>query len=319
MSFIHLRTSSAFSLKYGTTQPRDLVERAAQLESPALALTDRDGLSGAIRFASACLEFGIAPIIGVNLAIDLLADPNIKSTPTKELPTKDLPRVTVLAHGDGGWRALVRLLSGLNMNAADRTPILTLDLLQRFSQYSTQLHLLHGPESPVSQALTLHRSDIALEIFNKTRPFFGDHAIDCVSHLVAGKGPFSTAHAARSLIFARDHDIDAVITNAVRMRDAADGPVADILDCARQLVPLHPRNVERRNSEAFLKSSDEMIALAAEISRAAGERTPRALLKTTRQWAERAVLSPHRRDVMFLPPAPRLSRHPRQVGLSRHK
>ena len=289
MSFIHLRASSAFSLKYGTTQPRDLVERAAQFESPALALTDRDGLSGAIRFASACLEFGIAPIIGINLAIDLLADPNIKST-----PTKDLPRVTVLAHGDGGWRALVRLLSGINMNAADRTPILTLDLLQRFSQYSTQLHLLHGPESPVSQALALHRSDIALEIFNKTRPFFGDHAIDCVSHLVAGKGPFSTAHAARSLIFARDHDIDAVITNAVRMRDAADGPVADILDCARQLVPLHQRHLERRNAQGYLKSSDEMISLAAEIARAAGERTPRELLQRTRQWAERALLSPQR-------------------------
>ncbi len=289
MSFIHLRTSSAFSFKYGTTQPRDLVERAAQFESPALALTDRDGLSGAIRFASACLEFGIAPIIGVNLTIDLLADPNIKSA-----PTKDLPRVTVLAHGDGGWRALVRLLSGLNMNAADRTPILTLDLLQRFSQYSTQLYLLHGPESPVSQALALHRSDIALEIFNKTRPFFGDHAIDCVSHLVAGKGPFSTAHAARSLIFARDHDIDAVITNAVRMRDAADGPVADILDCARQLVPLHQRHLERRNAQGYLKSNDEMVSLAAEIARAAGERTPRELLQTTRKWAERALLSPQR-------------------------
>jgi len=289
MSFIHLRTSSAFSLKYGTTQPRDLVERAAQFESPALALTDRDGLSGAIRFASACLEFGIAPIIGINLAIDLLADPNIKSA-----PAKDLPRVTILAHGDGGWRALVRLLSGLNMNAADRTPILTLDFLQRFSQYSTQLHLLHGPESPLSQALALHRSDIALDIFNKTRSLFGDHAIDCVSHLVAGNGPFSTGHAARSLIFARDHDIDAVITNAVRMRDGADGPVADILDCARQLVPLHQRHLERRNAEGYLKSSDQMISLAAEIARAAGERTPRDLLNTTRQWAERALLSPQR-------------------------
>jgi error-prone DNA polymerase len=289
MSFIHLRTSSAFSLKYGTTQPRDLVERAAQFESPALALTDRDGLSGAIRFARACLEFGVAPIIGVNLAIDLLADPDIKSA-----PAKDLSRVTILAHGDGGWRALVRLLSGLNMTATDRTPILTLDFLQRFSQYATQLHLLHGPESPVSQALALHRTDIAYQVFNKTRPFFADHAIDCVSHLVAGKGPFSTAHAARSLIFARDHDIDAVVTNAVRMRDASDGPVADILDCARQLVPLHPRHLERRNAEAYLKPNDQMVELAAEIARAAGERTPRALLQTTRQWAERALLSPQR-------------------------
>ena len=41
MSFIHLRVASAFSMKYGTTQPRDLVEQAREYGMPALALTDR--------------------------------------------------------------------------------------------------------------------------------------------------------------------------------------------------------------------------------------------------------------------------------------
>ena len=282
MSFIHLRVASAYSFKYGTTQPRDLVARASELEMPALALTDRDGLAGAIRFTKAAVAHGIAPIIGVNLAI------RIGDT------SGALPRVTVLAHGDGGWRSLVRLMTGLQMNSPDRTPVLTPELLEKFSSYTSQLHLLHGPESPVSQALTAHRFDTALTIFNQTRDLFADHAIECVSHLAPGNGPRSTAHAARSLIFARDNDIDAVLTNAVRMCHRDDGPVADVLDCARQLVPLHPRHVERRNAEGYLKSSDEMIALAAEIARAAGERTPRALLTTTRQWAERAVLSPQR-------------------------
>ena len=282
MSFIHLRVASAYSFKYGTTQPRDLVARASELEMPALALTDRDGLAGAIRFTKAVVTHGIAPIIGVNLAI------RIGDT------SGALPRVTVLAHGDGGWRSLVRLMTGLQMNSPDRTPVLTPELLEKFSSYTSQLHLLHGPESPVSQALTAHRFDAALTIFNQTRDLFADHAIECVSHLAPGNGPRSTAHAARSLIFARDNDINAVLTNAVRMCHRDDGPVADVLDCARQLVPLHPRHVERRNAEGYLKSSDEMISLAAEIARAAGERTPRALLTTTRQWAERAVLSPQR-------------------------
>jgi DNA polymerase III alpha subunit len=44
MSFIHLNVASGYSLKYGTTQPHDLVQRAAEFEMPALALTDRDGL-----------------------------------------------------------------------------------------------------------------------------------------------------------------------------------------------------------------------------------------------------------------------------------
>ena len=254
MSFIHLNVASAYSLKYGTTQPSDLVARAAEFEMPALALTDRDGLAGAVRFAQSCVDYGIAPIIGVNVGIERDEAKN---------------RITLLAHSDGGWRSLCRLLTSLAMTSDSRSPVLTLEFLQRFSHYSSNLYALHGPESPVGALLTDNRIDAAFAAFNQTRDLFAGSAIECVSHLVAGKGPRSTSHAARSLIFARDHDIDAVITNAVRMRDRADGPVADVLDCARQLVPLHPRHVERRNAEGFLKSADEMSSLAAEIARAA--------------------------------------------------
>ena len=284
MSFIHLNVASGYSLKYGTTHPHDLVQRAAEFEMPALALTDRDGLAGAIRFTQSCVDYGIAPIIGVNCAIDL--------GPTKFGLAKG--RITLLAHSDGGWRSLCRLMTSLTMTSDTRIPVLTLDFLQQFSQYSTNVYAMHGPESPISDAIQNHRFDQALSIFNQTRDLFANNAIECVSHLVAGRGPRSTEHAARSLIFARDNDIDAVITNAVRMKDRTDGPVADVLDCVRQLVPLHDRHIERRNAEGFLKSSDEMISLAAEVARAAGERTPRALLKTTREWAERSLLSPQR-------------------------
>ncbi len=279
MSFIHLNVASGYSLKYGTTHPHDLVQRAAEFEMPALALTDRDGLAGAIRFTQSCVDYGIAPIIGVNCAIDL---GDAKG------------RITLLAHSDGGWRSLCRLMTSLTMISDTRVPVLTLDFLQQFSNYSTNVYAMHGPESPISDAIQNHRFDQALHIFNQTRDLFANNAIECVSHLVAGRGPRSTEHAARALIFARDNDIDAVITNAVRMKDRTDGPVADVLDCVRQLVPLHDRHIERRNAEGFLKSSDEMISLAAEIARAAGERTPRALLKTTREWAERSLLSPQR-------------------------
>jgi error-prone DNA polymerase len=279
MSFIHLNVASGYSLKYGTTQPSDLVQRAAEFEMPALALTDRDGLAGAIRFTQSCVDYGIAPIIGVNCAIDL---------------GETKGRITLLAHSDGGWRSLCRLMTSLTMTSDTRVPVLTLDFLQQFSQYSTNVYAMHGPESPISSAIQNHRFDQALSIFNQTRDLFANNAIECVSHLVAGRGPRSTEHAARSLIFARDNDLEAVISNAVRMKDRTDGPVADVLDCVRQLVPLHDRHIERRNAEGFLKSSDEMISLAAEIARAAGERTPRALLKTTREWAERSLLSPQR-------------------------
>ena len=298
MTFTHLRACSAYSLKYGTTQPRDLVARASEYAMPALALTDRDGLAGAIRFAQSCVEYGVAPIIGIDLAVDLgVSTSNNLNNKTE----KKLPRITLLAHSDGGWRSLCRLLTSVHTYKNPKTgltrsgpPVLTLDFLQRFSEYSQNLHVLHGPESPIGAAIAAKRPDLALNLFLQTRELFADQAIECVSHLVPGDGPRSTAHAARSLIFARDHRIPALITNAVRMRDREDGPIADILDSDRQLVPLDARHVERKNAEGFFKSSDEMIALANEIARAGGERTARELLATTQEWATRAILSPTR-------------------------
>jgi error-prone DNA polymerase len=68
-AFAHLHVASGFSLRYGASTPAALVERAAALGQPALALTDRDGLYGAIRFVQACDEAGIAPVLGVDLAV----------------------------------------------------------------------------------------------------------------------------------------------------------------------------------------------------------------------------------------------------------
>ena len=286
-TFTHLNIQSAYSLKYGTTQPGDLVARASEYEMSTLALTDRDGLAGAISFAQSCVDYGIAPIIGINLAIDL--------DDGKSLP--DRARITVLAHSDGGWRSLCRLLTCLHTYSQDgllrrTTPVLTVEFLQRFSQYSCNLLALHGPQSPTGIAITRRRPDSAFAAFTRTREFFLDNAIECVSHLIAGDGPRSSGHASRSLIFARDNAIPALITNAARMRDREDGPIADILDSARLLVPLHARHVERKNAEGFLKSGSEMEAVAQEIARGAGERNAQQLLTTTQEWAERAILSP---------------------------
>ena len=49
--------------------PAALAARAAELGMPALALTDRDGLYGAVKHAVACADAGIAPILGADLAL----------------------------------------------------------------------------------------------------------------------------------------------------------------------------------------------------------------------------------------------------------
>src|SRR3954469_2683575 len=67
--FVHLHVASGYSLRHGASAPRILAERAAEHGMSALALTDRDGVYGAVRFAKACRDVGVRPILGVDLAI----------------------------------------------------------------------------------------------------------------------------------------------------------------------------------------------------------------------------------------------------------
>src|SRR5215472_14915060 len=68
--YIELRARSAFSFLEGAAQPEDLVDRAAELGYPALALGDRDGLYGAPRFYHAALKAGLKAIVGAELTLD---------------------------------------------------------------------------------------------------------------------------------------------------------------------------------------------------------------------------------------------------------
>ena len=68
--FVHLHTHSNFSFMDGACPLPALVARAAELGMPALALTDHQGLSGAVRFYKACKDAGIAPIVGAEVVVE---------------------------------------------------------------------------------------------------------------------------------------------------------------------------------------------------------------------------------------------------------
>ncbi|MEO6200303.1 MAG: PHP domain-containing protein, partial [Cryobacterium sp.] len=86
MTFPHLRVASAYSTHYGVTLPEALAEQAAAQGAGFLALTDRDGLYGAVKHVRACVAAGIHAGLGADLAVH----------DDEHLP---LGRVVVLAHG----------------------------------------------------------------------------------------------------------------------------------------------------------------------------------------------------------------------------
>ena len=59
--YIELRCRSAFSFLDAASNPEDLIERAADLDYPALALGDRDGFYGNPRFHQAARAAGLRP------------------------------------------------------------------------------------------------------------------------------------------------------------------------------------------------------------------------------------------------------------------
>src|SRR3954470_22020869 len=108
--FVHLHVASGYSLRYGASHPHVLVERAAEQEMDALALTDRDGTYGAVRFAKAAMAYQVRPILGAALAFATDPDPRParaggpSRTPARGGASRDqrLPRVTFLASGRSG-------------------------------------------------------------------------------------------------------------------------------------------------------------------------------------------------------------------------
>ena len=67
--FVHLRTHSAYSLLEGALPVKALTQTALATQMPALAVTDRNNLFGALEFAETAAGLGIQPIIGASLRV----------------------------------------------------------------------------------------------------------------------------------------------------------------------------------------------------------------------------------------------------------
>ncbi|MFL6004487.1 MAG: DNA polymerase III subunit alpha, partial [Nocardioides sp.] len=309
--FAHLHVASGYSLRHGASHPHALVERAAEQEMDTLALTDRDGTYGAVKFAKGCLAAGIRPVLGVDLAY---RPPTVVDrvetrprTPVRGGAYRDdrLPRVTLLANAGGkgggraGWAAICRLVSAVHLSGERGSPVADLETIAPHLAGGDVLVLL-GPGSGLGAAATRRRDDLALaalaawqELVPRENLF-----VELVSHRLPGRGgewgPGSSAHAARMAGIARQAGLGTVLTNAVRYADRLDAPTVDVLDAARRLVALDRRHVDRGNAEGFLKSGKQMHEVAEEICRLAGlgERDPRQLLADTRKVADRCALDP---------------------------
>jgi DNA polymerase III alpha subunit len=69
VTYAELHCHTNFSFLDGASTAEDLVQRAVELEMPALAVTDHNGLYGVVRFALAAEAAGIRPVLGVEIEL----------------------------------------------------------------------------------------------------------------------------------------------------------------------------------------------------------------------------------------------------------
>ncbi len=102
---VHLHVHSEYSLLDGACKIDKLAARAAELDMPALGLTDHGVMNGSVEHYKACKAAGIKPIIG--LEAYFVDDRNV----TPQATRYERNHLTLLASNDAGFRNLVKLSS----------------------------------------------------------------------------------------------------------------------------------------------------------------------------------------------------------------
>lgn len=110
--YAELHAHSAYSFLDGASAPEELVEEAARLDLRAIALTDHNGLYGAVRFAEAAVELNISTVFGAELSLG----PGART----DDPDPAGPHLLVLARGPEGYRRLSRQLAAAHLAGGEK-------------------------------------------------------------------------------------------------------------------------------------------------------------------------------------------------------
>ncbi|MBV9350290.1 MAG: PHP domain-containing protein, partial [Mycobacterium sp.] len=110
--YAELHAHSAYSFLDGASTPEELVEEAARLDLQAIALTDHNGLYGAVRFAEAAAELDVRTVFGAELSLG--------SGARTDEPDPPGPHLLVLARGPEGYRRLSRQLAAAHLAGGEK-------------------------------------------------------------------------------------------------------------------------------------------------------------------------------------------------------
>jgi len=230
-------------LREGAASVGGLAQTAAEMGMDALALTDHDGMYGVVRFALACKDAGIRPILGT------------------ELEWGDGYHVTLLAKNPIGWANLCHLVTDMHLSwgkvAPGKRPRTSFEAI---ANHSDGVFALSGcTKGEVAWLASLGQMDAARMALRRWLDVFGrDHfAVEIQNHFLE-EDPLRNQ---RLVDLAASFDLRIAATNNVHYLERKDAVVHDVMDCIRRIVALRPATAPRQNSEYWLKPTEQMAAL----------------------------------------------------------
>ncbi len=260
MSFAHLHVHSEFSLLDGLSRVTELAARAAELEMPALALTDHGVMYGVIPFYRAAVNAGIKPIIGCEmyLAPRRMQDrhPQLDRSPS---------HITLLAADRTGYGNLLRIASAGQLEGFYYRPRVDKPFL---AAHSDGLIVLSGCGSgEMAQMVSEGRVEDATEVARWYREVFGDRFYVEVQY---HEGLPELAKVNRGLAdIARSLDIGLVATNDVHYVRREHASIQDVLLCVQTSSTVGQTDRMRMSDDGYyLKSRDEMATMFGELPEA---------------------------------------------------
>src|SRR5579883_834578 len=259
--YAELHSWSNFTFLEGGSHPEELIERAAALGLRGLALTDRDGVYGAVRFAKHAERNGLQPICGAELTLELdddAAPAPKRARPAHEMPTRS-PRLVVLAADIQGYANLAEAISTAQLRGRKRDARLHLRDLDGKTQ--GLIALSGGPNGLPERALQAGDERGALEIAARLRDLFpGAFYCELQHHLRPEDGVLAQA----MIELAGGIGVPYVATNGVAYATKADALLADVLTCIKYKETLSSAGMLLRpNHEHYLKSAEQMTRLFA--------------------------------------------------------
>jgi len=262
--FVHLRTHSAYSLLEGALPVKTLTQTALASSMPALAVTDRNNLFGALEFAETAAGLGVQPIIGATLNI---RDGDISGD------------LVFLVKNEAGYTNLMALISAAHLESEGKQgPGVAFEEIA--ASADGLICLTGGPDGLINRLLESNQTEATNNKISILNSIFRDNLYIELQRY----GDASEDEVEAQLVdFAYAMELPLVATNQAYFASADDYRAHDALICIAEGRYINEEDRRRLTPEHRLKSAEEMCALFADLPEA---------LENTVEIAQRCAFRP---------------------------